>query len=141
MFKPRVFEQYAPNPGDVHDVHSVYFEMMGEHGFIGFGIFMTIMAFTWMKGSSIIRRTKRISELKWAHDLAAMTQVSLIGYAVTGAFLGLSYFDFYWHLVAIMVILNHLVTQQIANPTTQQVATLPRQVVNRRPSMYAHKMP
>jgi len=117
MFKPSVFRDYAPEPYRVHDVHSVYFEMMGEHGFIGFGLFMAIMAFTWMKGSSIIRRAKRQPELKWAQDLAAMTQVSMIGYAVCGAFLGLSYFDLYWHLVAIMVILDHLVKQEEAVTT------------------------
>jgi probable O-glycosylation ligase (exosortase A-associated) len=123
MFRPSVFRQYAPNPEDVHDVHSVYFEVMGEHGFIGFGLFMTIMGFTWLKGRSIIRRTKRIPELKWANDLAGMTQVSMVGYATCGAFLGLTYFDFYWHLVAIMVILDHLVTQHIANPAAQSGST------------------
>jgi len=117
MFKPSVFRDYAPEPYRVHDVHSVYFEMMGEHGFIGFGLFMAIMALTWLKGSSIIRRAKRLPELKWAQDLAAMTQVSMIGYATCGAFLGLSYFDFYWHLVAIMVILDHLVKQEAAVTT------------------------
>jgi putative inorganic carbon (hco3(-)) transporter len=120
MFRPSVFLQYAPEPGRVHDVHSVYFEMMGEHGFIGFGLFITIMAFTWMKGNAIIRTAKRHPELKWAQDMAAMVQVSLIGYATCGAFLGLSYFDFYWHLVAIMVILNHLVNQQTANALAQK---------------------
>jgi probable O-glycosylation ligase (exosortase A-associated) len=134
MFRPAVYKRYAPEPDRVHDVHSVYFEMMGEHGFIGFGLFMTIMAFTWMKGSSIIRRTKRVPELKWAHDLAAMTQVSMIGYATCGAFLGLSYFDFYWHLVAIMVILNHLVTLQLTNPTSQLKPIAPSQ--NRRRFTY-----
>ncbi len=119
MFRPAVFRQYAPDPGNVHDVHSVYFEVMGEHGFIGFGIFMAIMAFAWTRGNSIIRRTKRIPELKWANDLAGMTQVSMVGYASCGAFLGLTYFDYYWHLIAIMVILDYLVTQHIANPDTQ----------------------
>ena len=121
MFRPSVFSQYAPEPGRVHDVHSVYFEVMGEHGFIGFGIYMAIMGFTWMKGNAIIRRTKRIPELKWAHDLAAMTQVSMIGYASCGAFLGLAYFDFYWHLIAIMVILNHLVGQHLVSEVQQPI--------------------
>lgn len=140
MFRPAVFAQYAPEPERVHDVHSVYFEMMGEHGFIGFGIFMTIFGFTWLKGSSIIRRTKRVPELKWATDLAAMNQVSLVGYAVSGAFLGLSYFDFYWHLLAIMVILNHLVTQQLANPDSQLVSTNPNQVTNTERKGFVYKI-
>jgi len=126
MFQPSVFRDYAPEPFRVHDVHSVYFEMMGEHGFIGFGLFMSIMALTWLKGSSVIRRAKRRPELKWAQDLAAMTQVSMIGFATCGAFLGLSYFDFYWHLVAIMVILEHLVKQEEAATIGAEVAAEPR---------------
>ena len=129
MFRHSVFQQYAPDPGRVHDVHSVYFEVMGEHGFIGFGLFMTIMIFTWMKGSFIIRRTKRMPDLKWASDLAAMVQVSMIGYATCGAFLGLSYFDLIWHLVAIMVILDHLVKEKITSPGAQVLVPSANQTV------------
>jgi hypothetical protein len=41
---------------------------------------------------------------KWASDLAAMIQVSLIGYAVGGAFLGLAYFDLPYHLMIIVLL-------------------------------------
>jgi probable O-glycosylation ligase (exosortase A-associated) len=123
MFRPAVFRQYAPEPYRVHDAHSVYFEVMGEHGFIGFGMFMAIMAVAWMRGNSIIRCAKKVPELKWAQDLAGMLQVSIVGYASGGLFLGLSKFDFYWHLVAMLVILDYLVKQQIANPVTQNPAT------------------
>lgn len=113
MFRASVFRTYAPEPDRVHDVHSVYFEMMGEHGFIGFGLFVLLLLFTWQRGSSIIRRAKNNPDLRWESDLASMVQVSLIGYAVSGAFLGLSYFDYYYHLVAITVILYGLTNQQL----------------------------
>jgi putative inorganic carbon (hco3(-)) transporter len=35
MWQVPVFRQYAPNPNDVHDAHSIYFKVLGEHGFIG----------------------------------------------------------------------------------------------------------
>jgi putative inorganic carbon (HCO3(-)) transporter len=104
MFRPATFRQYAPDPGRVHDVHSIYFEVMGEHGFPGFAMYMALMAFTWLKASSVIRASKKDPSLKWAGDLAAMLQVSIIGYAAGGAFLGLAYFDYYYHLVAMVVI-------------------------------------
>lgn len=103
-FRAPTFRRYAPDPNRVHDVHSIYFEVMGEHGFPGFFMFMTLMAFTWFKASSIIRTCKQDPEKKWAADLAAMVQVSIIGYAAGGAFLGLAYFDYYYHLIAITVI-------------------------------------
>lgn len=126
MFRPSVFREYAPEPYRVHDAHSVYFEVMGEQGFIGFGLFMAIMGFAWLRGSSIIRRTKKIPELKWAQDLAAMVQVSIVGYATGGLFLGLAKFDFYWHLVAILVILNHLVRQALAERDAKAAASPPQ---------------
>lgn len=104
MFRPATFQRYAPEPGRVHDVHSVYFEVMGEHGFPGFFIWMSLMGLTWFKCSNIIRTCKRDATRKWASDLAAMIQVSIIGYAAGGAFLGLAYFDYYYHLIAMAVI-------------------------------------
>lgn len=79
-------------------------------------MFLGLMAMTWFKCSGIIRRAKRDPELKWALDLAAMLQVSLLGYASAGAFLGLAYFDYFYHLLAIAVVLADLVTQRIASP-------------------------
>ena len=108
-FRAPTFEQYAPDPNNVHDVHSIYFEVMGEHGFIGFGLFVLIGLLAWWTGSRVIRECRKDPDRKWAADLAAMTQVSMIGFATGGAFLGLAYFDYYYHLVIILVL-----TYQIA---------------------------
>lgn len=104
MFRPPTFRQYAPDPWNVHDVHSIYFEMMGEQGFIGFALFMLLGLLAWIRAQQIIKRCKHDPERKWAADLAAMIQVSLIGYAVAGAFLGMSHFDLPYHLMIILVL-------------------------------------
>lgn len=111
--------------GDPHayiatDAHSVYFLVLGDHGFIGLALFLLLMASAFFLGTSIIRRTKDDAELKWARDLAAMIQVSMIGYAVGGAFLGLSYFDLYYHLIALLVVTRAIVVghgKSVAEPT------------------------
>jgi len=104
MFDYRTFYQYAPDPYRVHDAHSIYFEVMGEHGFVGFILFITLGVMTWIRAHQIIKRNKYHPEHKWASDLAAMTQVSLVGYATGGAFLGLAYFDLPYHLLIIIVL-------------------------------------
>ena len=111
MFQRPVFIQYAPEPERVHDVHSIYFEMLGEHGFIGLFLFLTLLGLTWLKCSSIIRKAKRNPDLNWARDLAAMIQVSMIAYMSGGAFLGLAYFDYIYHLVALTAIIGYLITR------------------------------
>ncbi len=104
MFRAPTFRQYAPEPFRVHDVHSIYFEVMGEHGFIGFGMFILLAVFAWLRANQVIRECKSDPERKWAADLAAMIQVSLVGYGAGGAFLGLAYFDLTYHLMIMLVL-------------------------------------
>lgn len=109
VFNKDLFKTYAPDPNDVHDAHSIYFQVLGEHGYVGLLMFLTIGLLTVRNGAWIRRAVKGREELNWARDLAGMVQVSLLGYAVGGAFLGLAYFDLYYHLVAIMVLTRSLV--------------------------------
>src|SRR3546814_10090715 len=55
----------------------------------------------WRMGSRTITLTAQRPDLHWAGDLARMCQVSLIGFAVAGAFQNLAFFDLYFHLIAI----------------------------------------
>lgn len=119
MFQDPTFLLYAPEPYNIHDVHSIYFEVMGEHGFIGLALFLTLIAFSWMKCSKVNRIGKKHPEHAWAKDLATMTQVSLVAYLTGGAFLGLAYFDYLYHLVALAVVMHHLVT--LPTPATQGI--------------------
>jgi uncharacterized membrane protein len=47
-------------------------------------------------------------ELKWAADLSRMCQVCIIGYAVSGSFLSLAYFDLYYDIIIILVCLEKI---------------------------------
>ena len=113
-FKRDVFQLYAPEPNNVHDAHSIFFEVMGEHGFIGFGLFVLLAWFTWNTGTRIKRLAKNKSlETRWAMDLASMVQVSLVGYVACGLFLGLAYFDYYYTLIAVIVICKLVLEEQL----------------------------
>ena len=107
------FGRYAPDPLDLHAAHSIYFQILGEHGFIGLAIFLAIFIAAWRNGSWVIRNVKKIPEYRWAFDLAAMSQVSLIGYAVGGAFLSLSYYDFPYYVASMLIITRLLIARQL----------------------------
>ena len=95
--------------------HSIYFQVLGEHGFVGLVLYLFLGAATFMAGSSIIRRTRGKQELTWARDLAGMIQVSLVTFGTAGAFLSLAYFDLVYHLVVIMVITSVLVKEALSS--------------------------
>lgn len=103
MFRDWVFYKYAPDPTDFHDVHSIYFETLGEHGFVGLFLFLFLGYLGLRTARKIVRETRNEPRLFWMRDLASMLHVSLIGYAASGAFLGLAYFDFYYTLLATLV--------------------------------------
>lgn len=132
-FTPDLFARYAPDPEDVHDAHSIYFEILGEHGFVGLALFLLLGWFAWRSCSVAAKQARPHPERQWIADLAAMLQVSLVGYAACGAFLGLAYFDFYYHLIALVVLVkiqSQMLAQQAVVPEAPPVKSngrLPRQ--------------
>jgi putative inorganic carbon (hco3(-)) transporter len=99
-----LFAQFSPYPDFVHAAHSIYFQVMGNHGFIGLFIFLALWIATWHSASWLRNRKNITPESKWCADLAAMCQVSLVGYAVGGTFLSLSYFDLPYNIMVLVVI-------------------------------------
>jgi probable O-glycosylation ligase, exosortase system type 1-associated len=95
--------------------HSIYFQVLGEHGWIGLVLFLSLFLGTWRMGSRIIRAAKTAPEFEWERDLASMVQVSLVAFAVGGAFLGMAYFDLPYHLVGIMVIMMTYMAKAVPN--------------------------
>jgi probable O-glycosylation ligase (exosortase A-associated) len=122
MFKPPTYLMYLPEAGGRGtDAHSIYFETLGEHGFIGLGLFLALGIFAWRTCSGIIRQTRDLPDMVWMRNLAAMLQVSLVGYAVSGAFLGLSYFDYYYALLAIIVGMRLILDRHSPQPDAASV--------------------
>ena len=124
---------YAPDivssDGKYQDAHSIYFEILGEHGFVGLIIFLGLMIIGWKTANKIIKITQNSPSHKWAYDLASMIQVSVVGYAVGGAFLGLSYFDLLYHYFIILAVLLRIVQQPITETLSFNRTPIPSQSI------------
>lgn len=111
-FSWQVFDRYAPNPDDVHDVHSIYFEVLGEHGFVAFGLFIALIFFSLSTTRKLKIFAGKNKDLKWVENYSDMLQISLIAYMVGGTFLGRAYFDLFYHIVAMGIIMKVLVERE-----------------------------
>ncbi|MBS7812036.1 putative O-glycosylation ligase, exosortase A system-associated [Roseococcus pinisoli] len=100
-YNREVVDRVAPG-GPARAVHSIWFELLGEQGFVTFAVWlgMTLMGLFWAQ--RLIGATRGKPELSWAYDLARMSQVSIVAYLVSGTFLSLSYWDFYWTLLVVI---------------------------------------
>ena len=128
-FTPDLFLRYAPNPTDFHDSHSIYFEVMAEHGFVGLFLFLALGATSLITCARNISLAKKREDLAWSIPLSRMLIVALCSYAVGGAFLGLAYFDLYYHLIALVVITRMIIKSP---PETEDYSIISEQMKNLR---------
>jgi probable O-glycosylation ligase (exosortase A-associated) len=104
------YSVYSPDAPFVIVAHSIYFNVLADHGWLGLILYLAILILTWSNLSKVSRAAKE-------HDpdtalLARMLKVSFVAYLTGGAFLSLSYFDLPWHIVAIAVLLRTYCTPQ-----------------------------
>ncbi|MBK7953109.1 MAG: putative O-glycosylation ligase, exosortase A system-associated [Candidatus Accumulibacter sp.] len=117
---PIVFATYAPRDMGNFDfrntvlvAHSIYFQALGEHGFPGLFLYLLIGFFAWRKASQVAAKARGDPELAgWVPLLMRMSQASLAGFAVGGAFLSLVYFDLPYYIVAFVVLVDATINEQ-----------------------------
>jgi probable O-glycosylation ligase (exosortase A-associated) len=104
LYSDVTFARYAPDPEDVHAAHSVYFQMLGEHGYVGLLIFLSLGLAAWSTARRTIALARTKPEYAWAGQLARAFQVSLVGYAVGGIFVNIGYWDLIYYEMVIVVV-------------------------------------
>ena len=104
VYMPDLFALYAPDPLDIHAAHSIYFMVLGEHGFVGLFLFLLLWVFVWRSAGRLRIQGQKLPQTLWLSHLGAMCQVSLAGYAVGGAFLSLSYYDLPYNILILVVL-------------------------------------
>jgi len=110
VFEPDVWERYDPDIPRAWTAHSIYLQVVAEHGFVGLGIFLTLLGVSYLGARRVRVRAATLGELRLS-DLASMVQASLVGYMVSGAFASRADFDLFYHLVAMIAVMHVLVTR------------------------------
>lgn len=118
-YTPETFAAFAPNPADIHVAHSIYFSVLGEHGYIGLILFLLVWVHTLRVAGKIRTKTRNRKDLEWLFHLAGMSQVALVGYAVGGAFLSLAYFDLPYNIMVIVVVAHRWLLEKSVNGEAQ----------------------
>jgi len=126
-----LFQRYQPEPlpeGFLSSgPHSIYFQTLGEQGFVGLALYLFLI------GSCVVslRRLRRGAHIlpatNWVVTYTDIIEASLVGFLVSGAFLGLADFDLFFQLIACTIILKILWKREVAlqiSPATVRAPTL-----------------
>ncbi len=102
------------------DWHSSYVEIFSEHGFIAFGLWLSLILGTLFSLTSLPRKTKHVEDMEWVGNYCYMLRASLIAYMVGTLFLGLSYWDILYHIIFIAVLIKQFALRELDEKTGGQ---------------------
>ncbi len=117
MEDPRVFRDYLPQFGMLDMVptdapvgplaaHSIYFEVIGDLGFIGFALFLAMLASNVYSVRRVKIACRGRKDLEWADDLASAMLQMLVVYMVAGAALSAAYLELFYVQISVLSILR-----------------------------------
>jgi probable O-glycosylation ligase (exosortase A-associated) len=116
-FTDPMYERYGlslkSEEGTQFGPHSIYFQMLAEHGFPGLFLFLALIGSCMWSAFRVKRIFRRIDRDHWLVMYANMIIASLVAYASSGAFLGFAYFDLFYQIVATTIILKYLAKKEI----------------------------
>lgn len=109
-------DESAADTDHVYVAHSIYFQVLGQHGWIGLFLWLS----TWLSTIWLAARVRRLAKgrphLKNASDLVGYCQVAYIGFFMGGAFLSFAYADLQFNLMVIVVVTERWVQRNLEPP-------------------------
>jgi len=119
-FTPELFEVYAPRTRDLHGPHSIYFQILAEHGFVGLFLFLMLVLSCFASMRRVIKLGRRSRDRELV-NYAHMLWFSIVGFLVSGLFLGRAYFDYFYAIVACVVVLKRVaLTERMEDSETEE---------------------
>jgi len=95
-----------PNTKFARAAHSIYFQVLGDQGFVGLALYVAILGTAFLKAGSVARRARKLGAPDWLRTAASMVQLSIFAFALGAAALSFAYFDLIFALVALVVVLE-----------------------------------
>lgn len=108
-----------PDTEHPHAAHSVYFQIMGDHGFVGLAIYLAIMLRAFLLARSIALRAQAHLGLRWVVSLATMLQLSIFAFGVGGAALSFAYFELMFAIYGLLLVMD---TRILPRALKQQIS-------------------
>lgn len=123
--------------------HNLYLDVLADHGFPGFIIYVSLFGSCFWELSRLKRRAARDPAQAWVVNWCLMLQASLIAYLGNGVFQSAAYADLHFQLAACVVLLRVVADQEKARlaPAAVPAPTAARPGLRVMPQRPAGKAP
>jgi len=133
----QVFQRYEPRPLPLghpsSGPHSIYFQLLGDQGFVGLGLFLLLIGSCYLTLWSLRRAARRLASARYLIDYAHMVEVSILAFMVSGAFLGFVYLDVIYQMIGFVIILKVLYRRELATGMASPLLDEPAAVEHAHP--------
>ena len=117
IYFPEFIEKYGTDK--VWSCHSMWYTILGEHGIIGFILWILLFLSCFISLRKL-RRWGRAND--WIIPYINMVQLGLIAYMIAGTFLDTAYFDLFYQLVGIIIIMKSIKTRSALTQHPSEVS-------------------
>ena len=93
--------------------HSIYFQVLGQHGFVAFALYLWLLVSVHLTLWRIRNASRKDAESSWIGTYSTGVLIGLIGYVVSGSFLSSAYFDLAWLYFAFSALLSREVAATV----------------------------
>jgi probable O-glycosylation ligase (exosortase A-associated) len=129
LMNPDLFQRYEsePLPGGFlsSGPHSIYFQELGEQGFPGLALYLTMVGCCIVTLRRLRARARHIPSAQWVTPYSHMLEVAIVAFLISGAFLGFADFDLFFQMVACTSILKSLFRRELAIQESIQFEHVP----------------
>ncbi len=119
-FTAPLYKQYNMLEDKVQGPHSIYFQVLGEHGLPGLLLFLALIGSCMFSCGKLKRNFARRPGKEYLAHYADMVQLGLLTFLISGTFLGRAYFDLFYQLVATVVVLKVVVDEPDPEPEVSE---------------------
>lgn len=118
-YSPEAYAKFYPEflerwPGKVWSCHSIWLTVFGEHGVVTFFLWTGLLASCLMSLGRLRARAAAMSDMQKFVFYAEMLQLALVGYLISGTFVDAAYFDIYYQLIGVVILLKAQMAEHLA---------------------------
>jgi len=97
---------HFPDQDRVRAAHSVYFQVLGDHGFAGLAIYLSFLIGAFQKARKVVRVARQHKLPQWLPRLATTLQLTMFAFCLGGSSLSFAYFDLTFAVIGLLIVLE-----------------------------------
>lgn len=114
IYLKEVIVKYIPLGVMPRAIHSAYFQMIAEHGYVGLAIYLVMLYMTFHYARRIAKRSEEMADPLFYKDLSTAIRCSLAGYMVMGLTANIAFFDLIYFVIVATAITDGIMEKVIA---------------------------